>query len=60
MHKNKFIFEKFNLKSRQYAQTLIKENCVTVNGAIANKASSEVDGSENIEINDYLKYVGRS
>ncbi len=59
MRLDKFIFEKFNLKSRQYAQTLIKENCVTVNGAIANKASSEVDGSENIEINDYLKYVGR-
>ena len=59
MRLDKFIFEKFNLKSRQYAQTLIKENCVTVNGAVLNKASSEVDGSENVEINDYLKYVGR-
>ena len=51
--------EKFSLKSRQYAQTLIKENCVFVNGKPITKSSAEVDGSEDIQINDYLKYVGR-
>ncbi|MBQ2881326.1 MAG: TlyA family RNA methyltransferase [Clostridia bacterium] len=59
MRLDKFIFEHFNLKSRQYAQTLIKENCVFVNGNVINKPSVDVCGSENIEINDYLKYVGR-
>ena len=59
MRLDKYIFEHFGLKSRQYAQTLIKEDCVLVNGAVVNKTSTEVDGTENIEINDYLKYVGR-
>jgi len=59
MRLDKYITERFNLKSRQYAQTLIKENCVFIDGAVINKASAEVFGYENIEINDYLAYVGR-
>lgn len=59
MRLDKYITEKFSLKSRQYAQDLIKENCVYVNGSIANKASLDVTGDEEISVNEYLKYVGR-
>ena len=59
MRLDKYIQEKFSLKSRQYAQTLIKEGCVFIDGIVANKASLEVCEKVSIEINDYLKYVGR-
>lgn len=59
MRLDKFIAEKFSLKSRQYAQTLIKEGCVFIDGEVVNKASLDVTGDEAVEINDYLKYVGR-
>lgn len=59
MRLDKFIAEKFSLKSRQYAQTLIKEGCVFIDGTVVYKASLDVVGNEQIEINDYLKYVGR-
>lgn len=59
MRLDKYIAEKFSLKSRQYAQDLIRENCVCVNGKITTKASLDVDGTEDITVNEYLKYVGR-
>ncbi len=59
MRLDKYIFEKFGLKSRQYAQMLIKDDCVFIEGVVVNKPSTDVCGNENIEINDYLKYVGR-
>lgn len=59
MRLDKFIAEKFSLKSRQYAQTLIKEDCVFIDGNPVNKPALDVNGTENIEINDFLKYVGR-
>ncbi len=59
MRLDKYIAEKFSLKSRQYAQVLIKEGCVFIDGEVVDKASFDVSGNENIRIDDYLKYVGR-
>lgn len=54
-----FIFNNFSLKSREYARTLIKNGDVLVNGIPQTKAGYEVCGSEDIVVNDSLRYVGR-
>lgn len=59
MRLDKFITEKFALKSRQYAHDLIKEGCVFIDGKSVQKPSFEVDGSEDVSVDDFLKYVGR-
>lgn len=54
-----YIAGKYALKSRQYAQTLIKEGCVRINGETVKRSSFEIQGDVPSEIDDYLKYVGR-
>ncbi|MBR5721593.1 MAG: TlyA family rRNA (cytidine-2'-O)-methyltransferase, partial [Clostridia bacterium] len=53
------IFDKFSLKSREYARTLIKNGDVSVNGVTVKKAGFEVNGNEDISVNDSLRYVSR-
>ncbi len=54
-----YVFKNFSLKSREYARVLIKNGDVTVNGSAVTKAGYDVNGSENISVNDSLRYVGR-
>ena len=54
-----YVFNNFTLKSREYARSLIKNGDVTVNGVPVTKAGYEINGSENVVINDSLRYVGR-
>ena len=54
-----YVFNNFALKSREYARSLIKNGDVTVNGVPVTKAGYEINGGENVVINDSLRYVGR-
>jgi len=54
-----YVFNTFSLKSREYARSLIKNGDVTVNGVPVTKAGYEINGDENVGINDSLRYVGR-
>lgn len=52
MRLDNYITEKFALKSRSYAQNLIKKGSVTVDGEACFKPAFEVDDSLNIQIFD--------
>lgn len=54
-----YVFNNFALKSREYARSLIKNGDVTVDGVPVTKAGYEINGNENVVINDSLRYVGR-
>jgi len=49
---DKFIYEKFELRSRSYAENLIKTGAVIINGKPCLKASCEALQTDNIEIID--------
>ena len=50
MRLDKFIQQKFNLKSRTYAENLILTKCVKVNGTVIEKPSFNVDENDEVEI----------
>ncbi len=50
MRLDKYLQSKFNLKSRTYAENLVKTGCVSVDGKIASKTSLDVDDSSKVEI----------
>ncbi|MDE6302486.1 MAG: TlyA family rRNA (cytidine-2'-O)-methyltransferase, partial [Clostridia bacterium] len=56
MRLDKFVLEHFNLRSRTYAENLVKTGSVLVNGKAVTKPSVEVSDSDDVEIlqdNDY-------
>ena len=56
MRLDKFVLEHFNLRSRTYAENLVKTGSVLVNGKAVAKPSVEVSDSDKVEIlqdNDY-------
>ena len=50
MRLDKYLQTKYNLKSRTYAENLVKTGCVSVDGKIADKTSLDVDEKNVIEI----------
>jgi len=54
-----YVFNRFSLKSREYARSLIKNGDVAVNGVTVTKPGFEINGDENVSVNDSLRYVGR-
>ena len=50
MRIDKYIQEKFNLKSRTYAENLIKTGRVFLNGKVVSKSSLDVLDGDDIEI----------
>ncbi len=52
MRLDKFIYEKFGLRSRSYAENLIKTGAVIINGKPCLKASFEISQGDDIEIID--------
>ena len=46
-----FLYTTYNLKSRTYAQELVKKGKVKVNGDVVSKVSLEVSEKDNIEVN---------
>ena len=46
-----FLYTTYNLKSRTYAQELVKKGKVKVNGDVVSKVSLEVSQNDNIEVN---------
>jgi len=50
MRLDKFLQQKFNLKSRTYAENLILTNCVSVDGVVVKKPSFDVDEGNLVEI----------
>ena len=46
-----FLYTTYNLKSRTYAQELVKKGKVKVNGDVVSKVSLEVSDKDNIEVN---------
>ena len=50
MRLDKFLQQKFNLKSRTYAENLVLTNCVSVDGAVVSKPSFDVDEDNIVEI----------
>lgn len=59
MRLDKLIQEKFKLKSRTYAENLIKTGMVLVNGKIAKKTGLDVDESADVEILDNMGYASQ-
>ena len=59
MRLDKYLQTKFNLKSRTYAENLIKTGCVCVDGKITEKTSTEVDDSNQISILDNRNYASQ-
>ncbi len=59
MRLDKFIQQKFNLKSRTYAENLIRTGAVLLNGEIAQKPSLDVDDGCDIEILDKANYASQ-
>jgi 23S rRNA (cytidine1920-2'-O)/16S rRNA (cytidine1409-2'-O)-methyltransferase len=55
-----FLVEKNIIESRNKAQTLIKNNNISVNGSIINKPSFMVNDNDDIKVIDNLKYVSRA
>lgn len=52
MRLDKYILEKFSLRSRTYAENLIKTNQVTVNGEICSKPSCDVGENDEVSVHD--------
>lgn len=59
MRLDKYIQEKFNLKSRTYAENLIKTGAVLVDGKIVTKSGQEVGESAEIQIADDKQYASQ-
>lgn len=59
MRLDKFLFTTLNLKSRAYAENLIKTGCVFVGGKQILKPAYEVDESDDIQITDNNNYASQ-
>lgn len=59
MRLDKYILQKFNLKSRTYAENLIKTGGVSVNGAKVTRVALEVDDDDEIRIVDDKGYASQ-
>lgn len=59
MRFDKFIQQKFNLKSRTYAENLIKTGCVLLNGEIVSKTSVDVNDNDIVEIKDDKQFASQ-
>lgn len=59
MRLDKFLFNKYDLKSRTYAENLIKTGCVSVNGAIVTRTSLEVDDGDEVEVRADMGYASQ-
>ncbi len=59
MRFDKYIQEKFNLKSRTYAENLIKTGCVLLNGKKVSKTSTDVCDSDVVEILDDKQFASQ-
>lgn len=56
---DKFLFDKNFAKSRNFAQSLIKQNKIKINGNIVNKSNFLIDENDNLEIIEINNYVSR-
>ena len=59
MRLDKYIQEKFNLKSRTYAENLIKTGSVFVDGKVATKAGEYVSESSEVKISDNKNFASQ-
>lgn len=59
MRFDKYVQQKFNMKSRTYAENLIKTGCVLLNGEVVVKTSVDVCESDAIEIRDDRHYASQ-
>lgn len=59
MRLDKYLLEKFNLKSRTYAENLIKTGCVFVDGKIATKGGTEVDECNKVVVSEDKSYASQ-
>lgn len=59
MRLDKYLQEKFNLKSRTYAENLIKTGNVFVDGKAATKSGADVDDLNKIEISDNQNFASQ-
>lgn len=59
MRLDKFLQDHFDLKSRTYAENLIKTQSVLVNGKIVDKCSFDVDENDSIEILDNNNFASQ-
>lgn len=59
MRLDKLLLEKFNLKSRTYAENLIKTGCVFVDGKVATKGGVEVSDNNDVVIFDDRNYASQ-
>lgn len=59
MRLDKYLQQKFNLKSRTYAENLVKTGKVIVNGKIASKSSYDVGDLDSVEIAEDENYASQ-
>lgn len=59
MRLDKYLQQKFNLKSRTYAENLVKTGKVIVNGKIASKSSYDVGVLDSVEIAEDENYASQ-
>lgn len=59
MRFDKYVQQKFNLKSRTYAENLIKTGCVLLNGEIVSKTAVDVGDSDVIEIKEDKQFASQ-
>ena len=59
MRIDKYIQDKFNLKSRTYAENMIKTGRVTLNGKIVSKSSTDVSDSDDVQIVNDENYASQ-
>lgn len=59
MRLDKYIQEKFNLKSRTYAENLIKTGNVFVDGKAVTKSGEDVDDNNKVEISDNQNFASQ-
>lgn len=59
MRLDKYLQQKFNLKSRTYAENLIKTGKVIVNGKIASKSSYDIGDLDSVEIAEDENYASQ-
>ena len=59
MRIDKYIQDKFNLKSRTYAENMIKTGRVTLNGKIVSKSSTDVSNSDDVQIVNDENYASQ-